>query len=43
MYETLEWGDYPSLCKYTDDTPGQDETVQESIAKVVSVDSIVCD
>ena len=35
MYETLEWGDYPSLCKYTDDTPGQDETVQESIAKVV--------
>ena len=35
IQETLEYGDYPSLVKYTDDTPGQDETVQESINKVV--------
>ena len=35
IQETLEFGDYPSLVKYTDDTPGQDETVQESINKVV--------
>ena len=33
--ETLEWGDYPSLVKYTNDTPGQDETVQEGIDKIV--------
>ncbi len=33
--ETLEWGDYPSLVKYTKDTPGQDETVQEGIDKIV--------
>ncbi len=33
--ETLEWGDYPSLVKYTKDAPGQDETVQEGIDKIV--------
>ena len=33
--ETLEWGDYPSLVKYTNDTLGQDETVQEGIDKIV--------
>tara|TARA_R100001198_G_scaffold29520_1_gene15525 strand:- start:37 stop:534 length:498 start_codon:yes stop_codon:yes gene_type:complete len=32
--EYLEWGDTRSLEKYTEDTPGQDETVQESLSKV---------
>ena len=32
--EYLEWGDYKSLEKYTKDTPGQDETVQEGLSKV---------
>ena len=33
--ETLEWGDYKAVAKYTKDTPGQDETVQEGIDKIV--------
>ena len=33
--ETLVWGDYKSLIKYTNDTPGQDETVQEAQSRVV--------
>ena len=33
--ETLEWGDYPSLVKYTKDTPGQDKIVQEGIDTII--------
>ena len=33
--ETLVWGEYKSLIKYTNDTPGQDETVQEAQSRVV--------
>ena len=35
IQETIERGDYPSLVIYTKDTPGQDETVKESMNKVV--------
>ena len=34
IQETIERGDYPSLVIYTKDTPGQEETVKESMNKV---------
>ena len=33
--ETLVWGEYPSLVNYTNETPGQDETISEVHEKIV--------